>query len=127
MDRSNTIKLIGVTISTDDILQNVATETVKTVYCDIQSIDGNEFLRAGQLGIQARYRVTMFKYDYNGESVVEIDGSRYGVYRTYEGRNDTLDLYVERKAGVMPPDPEPEPEPEPTPEPEPEDEDEDDG
>lgn len=109
MDRSHTIKLIAVTISTDDICQNVAVETERTVYCQVQSIDGNEFLRAGQLGIQARYRVTMFKYDYAGESIVEIDGARYGVYRTYEGRNDTLDLYVERKAGLMPETPEPDP------------------
>ena len=125
MDRSNTMNLISVTITTDDIEQNVATESTKQVFCDIRSIDGNEFLRAGQLGIQARYRVTMFKFDYSGESIVEIDGARYGVYRTYEGRDDTIDLYVERKAGLMPEEPEPEPEPAPTPTPDPDEDDED--
>lgn len=100
MDRSQVINLIGVTITQDEIKQNVETPTTRAVYCNISSIDGNEFLRAGQLGIKARYRITMFKYDYNDERIVELNGDRYSVYRTYEGRNDMIDLYIERKAGV---------------------------
>ena len=42
----------------------------------------------------------MFAYDYEGESIVEIDGTRYGVYRTYLGKNETLELYLEQKTGV---------------------------
>jgi len=100
MDRSSVINLISVELTQDDILQNVENETSREVFCNIGSIDGNEFLRAGQLGLKPRYRITMFKYDYNGERTVEIFGKRYDVYRTYEGRDDMIDLYVERKAGV---------------------------
>ena len=37
---------------------------------------------------------------YEGEEIVEFEGTRYGVYRTYRGRDDTIELYLERKAGV---------------------------
>lgn len=46
------------------------------------------------------YRATMFSPDYNGEQIAELDGVRYGIYRTYLGRNETVELYLEKKAGV---------------------------
>ena len=42
----------------------------------------------------------MFVYDYQGEDTAVLGGVRYGIYRTYIGRNDTIELYLERKAGV---------------------------
>lgn len=42
----------------------------------------------------------MFAYDYAGETLAELDGVRYGIYRTYLGKNETIELYLERKAGV---------------------------
>lgn len=41
----------------------------------------------------------MFRHDYDGEPIVEYNGQRYSVYRTYIGRDDTIELYVERKGG----------------------------
>jgi len=32
--------------------------------------------------------------------VLEYKGNRYGIYRTYIGRNDTIELYAERKGGT---------------------------
>ena len=42
----------------------------------------------------------MFAPDYNGETIAELNGVRYSVYRTYLGKNETIELYLERKAGV---------------------------
>lgn len=100
MDRSSQIKLISVTITQDTIQQDIATESSKLVFCNIGSISGEEFLRAGQLGLKPSYKVTMFKYDYSEEKIVEIDSKRYQVYRTYEARNDMIELYLEERAGV---------------------------
>lgn len=41
----------------------------------------------------------MFAFDYNGEDIVEIDGNRYSVYRTYRAKADEIELYLEKKAG----------------------------
>ena len=41
--------------------------------------------------------MTMFAYDYEGEKIVEYQGKRYAVYRTYLGRDDTLELYVQEE------------------------------
>lgn len=110
MDRSNVAYLIGATYTVDSIGQRTKTESYKKVYCNIRSVSGSEWFAGGQNGINPQYQVTMFKYDYNGELEVNIGGSivnnvltggqRYAVYRTYEGRNDNIELYLERKAGV---------------------------
>lgn len=44
--------------------------------------------------------MTMFVGDYNGEKLVEYNGETYAVYRTYLAKNDTIELYVERKGGT---------------------------
>ena len=42
----------------------------------------------------------MFAYDYQGEDSVQYNGRTYGIYRTYLGREDTIELYAERKGGT---------------------------
>ena len=46
------------------------------------------------------FRMTMFFGDYGGEQMLIYNGKSYSVYRTYQGRNDTIELYVERKGGT---------------------------
>jgi hypothetical protein len=36
-----------------------------------------------------------------GEREVELDGKKYGIYRTYERNQDYIELYCERKGGVQ--------------------------
>lgn len=100
MDRSNVINLISVTYQKDDIGQRIPQETKKSVFCNIQSISQNEFFEAGRNGLNPQYKVTMFRYDYGGEEIVELNGKRYGVYRTYFSQNETAELYLEKKSGV---------------------------
>jgi hypothetical protein len=42
----------------------------------------------------------VFFGDYDGERLLEYNGKRYGIYRTYHGRGDQIELYVERKGGT---------------------------
>ena len=42
----------------------------------------------------------MFFGDYCGERDVVYHGKAYSVYRTYKGRKDEIELYVERKGGT---------------------------
>lgn len=110
MDRSNLAWLIEETFATDTLGQRIPTEVPRAVYCDIDSISGAEWFNANEQGMNPQHRIRMFKWDYQGETIVNIGGAladgrltggkRYGVYRTYEGRNDEIELYLEIKAGL---------------------------
>ena len=100
MDKSRVLTLIGVTYTTDSIGQLVPQETRRDVFCSLSSVSASEWFEAGHAGLNAEHRATMFAYDYAGETMAELDGVRYGIYRTYLGRNETVELYLERKAGV---------------------------
>lgn len=103
MDRSTPIYLISETYTVDDIGQHVAVEQERKVYASVDSVTRAEWSAAGELGLKPEYRLTMFAPDYQGEKIVrmEIGGSTetFGIYRTYRGKNETLELYVEHKVG----------------------------
>ena len=100
MDRSEQITLIGETKTQDSngVWQIAPTE--RTVFCQVGSITRNEFFEAGRNGLNPEYMFIMFFGDYEGERTVEYKGKRYGIYRTYHGRNDNIELYAERKGGT---------------------------
>ena len=100
MDRSDVISLISVTTSIDNRGVPRKVEQSKQVYCSVSSVSASEFFEGGRNGLNPEYRMTMFRYDYNGEPIVEYNGQRYSIYRTYIGKNDMIELYVERKGGT---------------------------
>lgn len=100
MDRSDVITLVA-EIKTQDTNGVWRTTTAeREVFCQVNSITRAEFFDAGRNGLNPEYSFTMFFDDYNGERTVKYKGNTYGVYRTYHGRTDTLELYVERKGGT---------------------------
>lgn len=99
MDRSNVINLISETFTQDSIGQYVSTETTKQVFCDVRSVTRAEWFDAGRDGFKPSYVFVMFAPDYSGETIVEYNGNRYGIYRTYVGRNEQIELYAEEKGG----------------------------
>ena len=99
MDRSEQITLIKSEYVEDAYGVQQKTETRNTVFCDVASVTASEFFQGGQNGLKPDLRFTMFRYDYNDETVCEYNGKRYSIYRTYYGRNDLIELYVQRKKG----------------------------
>lgn len=100
MDMSAVISLIERTKTQDDYGVWQTQESSRDVFCQVDSVTRQEFFEGGRNGLNPEFRFTMFRYDYEGETVVEYNGLRYAVYRTYIGRNDTIELYVERKGGT---------------------------
>lgn len=106
MDRSTPIKLIATSYQMDAMLQPVPKETTRTVFAAIQSISRAEFLAAGQLGLTPTWELTMYAPDYEGEQIVaftppgSVTEERFSVYRTYNGRNEELELYLQKEAGT---------------------------
>lgn len=100
MDRSQTITLITETRTQDDYGVWRTSETKTDVFCQVSSVTRAEFFDAGRNGLNPEYVFTMFFGDYNGERIVEYNGKRYAVYRTYHARTDIIELYVQREGGV---------------------------
>ena len=100
MDRSDVITLIAET-QTQDANGVWRSSTVeRDVFCQVNSITRAEFYDAGRNGLNPEYSFVMFFGDYNGERTVRYKGDTYGVYRTYHGRTDAIELYVQRKGGT---------------------------
>ena len=99
MDRSSVIYLISEVFAPNAIGVPEPTESRRKVYAQHQSVTADEWFDGGRNGLNPEMRFLMFKPEYKGEQVIEFKGKRYAVYRTYEARNDILELYVERKQG----------------------------
>lgn len=96
---ADVLYLISQTISVDDYGNEVKTETERQVMCEVYSITQTEFYAAANTELNPEYRFDVFFGDYNGEDVIEYQGNRYAIYRTYR-TGDTLELYCERKIGA---------------------------
>ena len=99
MDRSSVITLVSETFTKSSTGVQIPTETETEVFCNVQSVSLQEWSEGGRLGLNPELRFTMFGPDYNGQKIIEYNGVRYSVYRVYYGRNDTIDLYAERRTG----------------------------
>lgn len=101
MAKSVVLKLIKQITDTDSIGNNVVvSETAKIVFALIESISQKEFFEAGQKGLKPEYKVTMWGFEYDNQKIIEIDGVRYSVYRTYLRDDERLELYLTKKAGA---------------------------
>lgn len=77
---------------------------IKTeIFAEVNSITRTEFSAAGRNGFNPDIFFKTPLINYNGESEVEYNGIRYGIYRTYIPPNDSdhIELYAQKKAGVQ--------------------------
>lgn len=96
--REGIAELISQTYVSDSIGNRVAAETMRSVFVTEQSVTRAEWSAAGQRGLNPSVVLKTPSVNYNGEKIIEYDGQRYGVYRTYE-KDSEVELYLERKAG----------------------------
>lgn len=99
MDRANVLTLVKAHPVKDAIGQIIQQETARQVPCTLRSVSASEFFAGGQNGLSPEWQLTIFAGDYDGEREAELEGVRYTIYRKYLGRNDNLELYLERKVG----------------------------
>lgn len=96
---TDVLTLVAQTVTLDDYGNEVATETEREVFCEVDSITQSEFYQAANTELNPEHKFTIFFGDYEGESIVKYNGVRYSIYRTYRA-DDNLELYAERKIGV---------------------------
>lgn len=116
-------KLINRTVSFDELNQPTETETSRDVVVEVRSVSQSEYFAGRQGGLTPDLSFLLSVFDYSGEKVVEYNGTRYAIYRTYESDDNYVELYAQVEGGitnVTPAAPEPTPTPTPTPTPDPE-------
>lgn len=99
MDRSSIIYLISEKWTPDQYGVMRVTHTERKVYCDVTSVTLTEWSEGGRIGLNPEYRMRMFSPEYHGEQVLKYKGILYTIYRTYLARNESIELYVERRHG----------------------------
>lgn len=62
-------------------------EPSRSIFCNKKSVGYSEFYRSQQAGYKAELKVDIYLQDYEGETLVEFEGKRYKVLRTYESKN----------------------------------------
>ena len=93
--------LLGKTITKNQLKQEVEVDTRTEIFAQKESISQSEFYKGGEAGLKPDFRLITAIIDYNGEREVELDGKKYGIYRTYERDQDYIELSCERKGGVQ--------------------------
>ena len=63
---------------------NPVVEERRAVFCNKRSISQGEYYKAQQAGKQVEAKVEVHCVDYAGEVLVEFEGKRYSVLKTYE-------------------------------------------
>ena len=72
----------------------------RSVFAQVDSVSRSEFFEGGRNGLNPELVFRVFFGDYAEEREIRYEGRNYGIYRTYKGRGDVVELYVERKGGL---------------------------
>lgn len=99
MDRSSVIYLVSETFAPNTYKVMIPTKNERKVYCQVDSVTLTEWSEGGRLGLNPEFRMRLFAPEYHGESLLKYNGVMYQIYRTYRGRNDVIDLYVQKRQG----------------------------
>jgi len=101
MDKSDVVTLLTPRVAVDEIGQYVLEEPDEVqVFCKVNSVGQSEFFKAGEMGFKASYKVTMNRWEYDGQELCVYNGQRFSIYRTFFAKDDVIELYLERKAGT---------------------------
>lgn len=101
MNRTDILYLVSSSYTKDEYGVNVPVKTLRKVYCDVRSVSSAEFFQGGAQGLKPDLRFDMSVFDYNDEEECVYKDKAYSIYRTYRGTNDTIELYTEKKQGVI--------------------------
>jgi hypothetical protein len=93
------LALISQTWDEDDIGNQVSTESETVILCGLKSVGRSEFYNAAVSGLRPELVFIVHGYEYSGQKVVEFEGVRYNVIRTYAVSFEEMEITVERVAG----------------------------
>ncbi len=102
MEYTEIIYLIDTTIQEDDIGNQISSsETSTKCYAKKQSLRTNEFYSAVEVGLTPSCEFVVKRLNYNGESELEWNNTRFQIIRTIDPKNKfDIVLVCSKKIGV---------------------------
>ena len=102
MDRVIDVKLVATKFTKDNLGQQVNDgETVRELVGTQFGISRQEWATAAQTGLNPECAVKLAdESDWEGETIAEINGVRYAIYRTYPTNDGGIELYLRKNVGV---------------------------
>ncbi|MBC2721835.1 phage head closure protein [Desulfosporosinus sp.] len=86
MTKDNELTLISVTYGENDIGDAIQIESRLNVLCDVLSVTRSEHYQAAANGLKPSFVFAVNKFEYDGQKIVEFEGTKYKVDRTYAPR-----------------------------------------
>ena len=94
------IYLVSETLKKDSIGQQKKSGTInREVYAETKPIPQSEFFKAGQYKIKPAKCFKIRQYEYKGEQKILFEDVMYEVYRTFDTKNEMIELYCEARSG----------------------------
>lgn len=90
------LTLIQQTYTFDEISNQIPIEERETILCDKKSVSRSEFYNAATNGLKPVIVFVVHAYEYNGEELVEFEGGRYKIIRTYSTSTEEIELTCEK-------------------------------
>jgi SPP1 family predicted phage head-tail adaptor len=91
--------LLSITSTKDELGQPIFQEKSYLVFCSKLSITRAEFNSAGQLGHKPDMILVVDSDSYEKEKLLEYQGKKYGIYKSFMRQDGFTELYVEVNAG----------------------------
>ena len=83
----------------DEVGNQIMQETLTTVFCDVKSVSRSEFYNASSVGLKPTLVFKVHLFEYENEELVEYEGIKYNVIRTYIVDSENIELTCERVIG----------------------------
>ena len=92
------IKLIAITVTDDDIGNQVPTETATDVWAEETGIRQSEFYAAAVAGLKPERTFVIWANEYSGQTKIEADGTKYKLIRAYTNpsKSEMIELVCEK-------------------------------
>lgn len=100
MDKLVNITLIRQEMTTNDIGEQNIVETPRKVRGHLDYVSSTEWFSAHQNGVNSKFRVVVYDFEYQNETIAEVNGKRYAIYRSYFVNGNKIELYLREEGGV---------------------------
>lgn len=94
------VKLITRSVTYGARHEPIITDTAtREVFAQIYSAQQSEFFQASSAGLTAEGKALLWAFEYHNETVIEISGQRYAIYRTYLPGGNKIELHFGFETG----------------------------
>ena len=92
------IKLISITVTDDDIGNQVEAETTNEVWAEETGIRQSEFYNAAVTGLKPEKTFIIWANEYSGQTKIEAAGVKYKLIRAYNNpsKSEMIELVCEK-------------------------------